>query len=58
MDFQLTEQRELIRETARAFFVKEFPPARPAKTPRPHHLNGSRPARRHLVPHVHIVDRG
>ena len=28
MDFRLTEQQELIRETARAFFAKEFPPRR------------------------------
>jgi alkylation response protein AidB-like acyl-CoA dehydrogenase len=28
VNFRLTEQQELIRETARAFFTKEFPPSR------------------------------
>lgn len=28
MDFRLTEQQELISQTARAFFAKEFPPSR------------------------------
>ena len=28
MDFRLTEQQELIRDTARGFFAKEFPPSR------------------------------
>ena len=28
MDFRLSEQQELIRDTARSFFAREFPPAR------------------------------